>query len=386
MKKILTLFAVGALVSAGHWYPGVSTVSLLATAHAAAPGAMKPMVSVLTVQQKTIRETAAFPGRVAPVRQVQIKPQVDGVITEVLYQPGSMVKKGQPLYQIDRTRYEALLESARARQQEIEAVIKSLEPRMQRYASLVKNGAVSQQVYEDVKTELDELKAALLVAKANVQAAEVDLDFTTVRATITGQAGRTHVADGALARTGLEDNTLTIVTQIDPMNVDLQLTMSEALALRQRFGIQAGLPVNVKLGNNKTAYAHMGKIMFIEATVDAATGAVFLRAEFPNPNGVLMPGTYAKAEVDLGEREVLLVPQRATTRQADGTLMVWVVDAEGVAKPRPIQASQAWQDQWIVASGIEAGETIIMTGYQKIGPGTAVQTQPWAAKSAAEQG
>jgi membrane fusion protein (multidrug efflux system) len=386
MKKILTIFAVGALVSAGHWYSGASTFSLISSAHAAAPGAMKPMVTVLAVQQNTIRETASFPGRVAPVRQVQIKPQVDGVITEVLYQPGSMVEKGQPLYQIDRTRYEASLESARARQQEIEAVIESLEPRMQRYASLVKNGAVSQQAYEDVKTELDELKAALIVAKANVKAAQVNLDFTTVRATITGQAGRTRVSDGAMARAGLEDNTLTVVTQIDPMNVDLQLNMNEALEIRQRFGIQAGLPVSITLGNSKSPYAHTGKIMFTEATVEPTTGAVFLRAEFPNPDGVLMPGTYAKSEIDLGEREVLLVPQRATTRQPDGTLMVWVVDAEGMANPRPIQASRTWQDQWVVDSGIQAGDTIIMTGYQKIGPGTAVQTQPWASKTAAEQG
>jgi membrane fusion protein (multidrug efflux system) len=386
MKKILTLFAVGALVSAGHMSPVGSVVSLVATAHAAAPGAMKPMVSVFTVEQKSIRESAAFPGRVAPVRQVQIKPQVDGVITEVLYQPGSMVKKGQPLYQIDRTRYEAALTSARARQQEIEAVIESVEPRMQRYASLVKNGAVSQQTYEDVKTELDELKASLIVARANVEAAQVNLDFTTVRATITGQAGRTRVSDGAMARAGLEDNTLTVVTQIDPMNVDLQLNMNEALEIRQRFGIQAGLPVTITLGNSKTPYAHTGKIMFTEATVEPTTGAVFLRAEFPNPDGILMPGTYARSVIDFGERDVLLVPQRATTRQPDGTLMVWVVDAEGTANPRPIQASRSWQDQWVVESGIEAGDTIIMTGYQKIGPGTVVQTQPWAPKSAAEQG
>lgn len=386
MKKIVTTFVLGALAIVGYWNTGSLSI-LVSNAQAAAPvGSMKPAVTVMTLARSTIHEAETFPGRVAAVRKVAIKPQVDGVITEVLYQPGSMVKKGQPLYQIDRTRYEAALDSARAGQQEIEAVIRSLEPRMQRYASLVKNGAVSQQVYEDVKTELDELKAALLVAKANVRAAEVDLEFTTVRATISGQAGRTHVADGALARTGQEDNTLTIVTQIDPMNVDLQLTMDEALALRQRYGIQAGLPVSVKLGNNKTAYAHIGKIMFIEATVEPTSGAVFLRAEFPNPDGVLMPGTYAKAEINLGEREVLLLPQRATTRQADGTLLVWVVDSEGIANPRPIQANQTRSDQWIVESGIEAGETIIMTGYQKIGPGTAVQTQPWAAKSAAEQG
>ena len=117
-----------------------------------------------------------------------------------------------------------------------------------------------------------------------------------MRATITGQAGRTHVADGALARTGLEDNTLTIVTQIDPMNVDLQLTMSEALALRQRFGIQAGLPVSVKLGNNKTAYAHTGKIMFIRPPWTLQQVPCFAR-QFPNPDAVLMPGTYAKRKL-----------------------------------------------------------------------------------------
>lgn len=387
MKKIVTTFVVGALAVAGYWNTDLPGMPLVGAAYAAAPvGDMRPAVTVMTLARSTIRETASFPGRVAPVRQVAIKPQVDGVITEVLYLPGSMVQKGQPLYQIDRTRYETILASARARQQEIEAVVESLEPRMQRYASLVKNGAVSQQVYEDVKTQLDELKAGLLVAKANVRAAEVDLDFTTVRATITGQAGRTRVSDGALARSGQEDSTLTLVTQIDPMNVDLQLTMAEAVELRQRYGIQAGLPVTVMLGNGKTTYPHPGKIMFIEATVDAMTGAVFLRAEFPNPDGVLMPGTYAKGEVDLGEREVLLVPQRATTRQPDGTLIVWVVDVEGVANPRPIQANRARHDQWVVVSGIDAGETIIMTGYQKIGPGTAVQTQPWAPKSAAKQG
>lgn len=387
MKKIVAIFAVGALAVAGHWNTGAQGVSLVASAAAAgAPGAMKPAVTVLTLERKNITETTSFPGRVAAVRQVSIKPQVDGVITEVLYQPGSMVKKGQPLYQIDRTRYEASLASARARQQEIEAIIESLEPRMERYAALIKNGAVSQQAYEDVKTELDELKAGLLVAKANVKAAEVDLDFTTVRATITGQAGRTRVSDGALARAGLEDNTLTVVTQIDPMNVDLQLTMTEAQDLRQRFGIQAGLPVTIMLGNHKTPYPHAGKVMFTEATVDATTGAVFLRAEFPNPEGVLMPGTYAKSVIDFGERDVLLVPQRATTRQPDGTMMVWVVDADGSANPRPIVASRAWQDQWIVESGLDAGETIIMTGYQKIGPGTVVQPQPWAAKTAATQG
>lgn len=387
MKNFATLLLVGVLFSIGHWDSTNQGLVLLATAQAAgAPGGMKPTVSVLRLEQSKIHETSNFPGRVAPVRQVSIKPQVDGIIKEVLYQPGSMVEKGQPLYQIDRTRYEAALQSARARQQEIEAVIESVEPRMQRYASLIKNGAVSQQTYEEVKTELDELKAALIVAKANVEAAQVDLQFTTVRATISGQAGRTRVSDGALARAGLDDNTLTVVTQIDPMNVDLQLTMNEAQALRQRYGIQAGLPVKVLLGNQKTPYVHSGKIMFTEATVDASTGAVFLRAEFPNPDGLLMPGTYAKAVIDFGEREVLKVPQRATTRKPDGSLMVWVVAEDGTANPRPIQVSRAWQDQWLVESGVEPGETIIITGYQKIGPGTVVQTKDWAAKATDKQG
>jgi membrane fusion protein (multidrug efflux system) len=387
MKKIVIIFVVGALSVTGHLFLGAQGVSLVKAAQAVGnPGANKPSVTVMTLERTKIVETASFPGRVAPDRQVAIKPQVDGIITEVLYQPGTMVKKGQPLYQIDRSRYEVSLASARAEQQQIETNIESLEPRMKRYISLVKNGAVSQQDFEDVRTELDKLKSALLVAKTNVKAAEIDLDFATVRATINGQAGRTLFSNGALARSGQADNTLTIVTQIDPMNVDLQLTMSEAVDLRQRFGIQAGLTVNVMLGNNKTQYPYPGKTMFTEATVEAMTGAVFLRTEFPNPDGVLMPGTYAKAIIDFGEREVLLVPQRATTRKPDGSLTVWVVDSEGTANLRPIQASHAREDQWVVESGIVAGETIIITGYQKIGPGTAVQTQPWVPKSVAEKG
>jgi membrane fusion protein (multidrug efflux system) len=387
MKKFVIVTVVGALALAGHWNRDFPHLSLVTQTQAAgASGAMKPAVSVLKIEPRIIRETASFPGRVAPVRQVVIRPQVEGVITEVLYLPGSMVKKGQPLYQIDRTRYQARLASAQAEQKQIETNIESLEPRMKRFAALVKNGAVSQQDYEDVKTELDELKAALLVAKANVEAARVDLDFTTVRATITGQAGRTRVSDGALATLNPDINTLTVITQIDPMNIDLQLSMSDAVELRQRFGIQAGLPVTVTLGNAKTPYAHPGRIMFTEATVEASTGAVFLRAEFPNPDGILMPGTYARSVIDFGDREVLLLPQRATTRQPDGTLIVWTVDDAGKASPRPIQTSGAWQDQWVIQSGITSGETIIMTGYQKIAPGTEVQAQPWTPKSAARQG
>lgn len=337
----------------------------------------KPMVSVLGLERKTITETASFPGRVAPVRQVAIRPQVDGIITEVLFYPGSFVEKGQPLYQIDPTRYRAGLAAAQAEKERIETNISFLETRMERYQKLVKNGAVSQQDFEDVKTQLDEAKAELAVAQANVNTAQVELDFTVVRATIKGQAGRTRVSDGALAHSNQEENTLTVITQIDPMNIDLQLTTAQAIDLRARFGVQAALPVNVVLGTGKTPYPHTGKVMFTEATTSPSTDAVFLRAEFANPDGILMPGTYAKATISYGEREVLLVPQRAAIRQPDGSLTVWSVDAKNIAQPLPIKVSAAWQDQWIVESGLAAGDIVVMTGYQKIRPGAEVQTQPW---------
>lgn len=376
MKKLVLFAVVAALSSVGHWPSGVMGVSsALATENTAAP---KPMVSVLTLERRTIVESASFPGRVAPVRQVSIRPQVDGIITDVLFRPGSFVEKGQPLYQIDSARYEAELATARAEQERIQSNISFLEARMQRYQKLVRNGSVSQQDFEDVKTQLDEAKAELAVARAKVNTAQISLGHTRVVATITGQAGRTRVSDGALALANRDDNTLTVITQIDPMNIDLQLTTAQAIDLRTRFGVQAELPVTVTLGTGKTPYPHTGKVMFTEATTAPTTDSVFLRAEFANPDGVLMPGTYAKATIAYGERDVLLVPQRATTRQPDGSLTVWVVDAANVAQPRPIQAGSAWQDQWIVASGLEAGETVVMTGYQKIRPGVEVQTQPWS--------
>lgn len=376
MKKLILFGVVAVLLAVGLEQPGVMGLSsALAAGNMAAP---KPMVSVLTLERRTIIESASFPGRVAPVRQVSIRPQVDGIITEVLFRPGSFVEKGQPLYQIDSARYEAELATAKAEQERIQSNISFLETRMQRYQKLVRNGSVSQQDFEDVKTQLDEAKAELAVARARVNTAQISLGHTRVVATITGQAGRTRVSDGALAVANQTDNTLTVITQIDPMNIDLQLATAQAIDLRTRFGVQAELPVTVTLGTGKTPYPHTGKVMFTEATTAPTTDSVFLRAEFANPDGVLMPGTYAKATIVYGKREVLLVPQRATTRQPDGSLTVWVVDAANVAQPRPIQAGLAWQDQWIVESGLAAGETVVMTGYQKIRPGAEVQTQPWA--------
>ncbi len=336
-----------------------------------------PTVSVLEVALQPVENTVTLPGRVSPLRQSQVRPQVEGVITERLFEEGAFVEKGQQLYQIDDSRYAAQLASAKADVKSAEANRKTLEARAERYKGLLDKNAVSQQEYDDAIAQAEQADAQISVAKAAVELAQVDLDFTKVYAPISGQISRSYMTVGALV-TSNQTQQLATITQLDPIYVDMQQSGKGVLKLRRAMQESGTLPVTLVLDDmTGESYEHTGELKFSEVTVDETTGAVALRAEFPNPDSLLMPGMFTKARVNISNTQELLVPQRAATRQPDTSLSVMVVNAENKVEARTITIAGSYGDQYIVTSGVAAGDKVIVAGYQKVKPGAQVNTKPW---------
>lgn len=380
MKKIVVIFVLAALAAAGggYWFYMQGAKAKASAAAAGAPGMGGPAsVSVYEIKTQKISFQHQLPGRVTPYRQSQVRPQVDGIITTRLFEEGADVKQGEQLYQIDDARYKAALNSALADLKSTEANVKSVESRAKRYEGLVKINAVSRQEYDDVKAQLDQAHAAIAVAQAAVDVAQVNLDYTKVYAPISGRISRSFVTEGTLV-TANQSQFLATITQLDPVYVDMQQSGNEAIKLRARMSgkdiVPVSLIVDEATGEN---YPYKGALKFSEVTVDETAGAIALRALMPNRDGVLLPGLFVRAVLNLGSTDVLLAPQRATTRSPDGSLSLWVVDAEGKAQPRQIEVENSFMDSWIVTSGLQAGDKVVIEGYQKIGPGAPVNTVPW---------
>lgn len=341
-----------------------------------------PTVSVVTLATQQVEHTVTLPGRVSPMQQSHVRPQVEGVLTERLFQEGAMVEKGQQLYQIDDARYSAQLASAQADLKSAEANLKTLKARAARYKDLLSRNAVSQQEYDDALAEAEQADAQISVAQAAVDLARVDSDYTKVYAPISGQISRSYVTVGSLV-TANQEQQLATITQLNPVYVDMQQSGKGVLTLRRAMQESGTLPVHLMLDETTgEMYDHQGTLKFSEVTVDETTGAVALRAEVPNEDSLLMPGLFVKATVVLSNSEDLLVPQRATTRQPDGSVVVMTVNKENVVEPRTIKVNGAYKDKYIVTSGVSAGDKVIVTGYQKVKPGMKVNATPWQEQDA----
>ncbi|NMH59888.1 efflux RND transporter periplasmic adaptor subunit [Alteromonas ponticola] len=345
-----------------------------------------PAVSVMELSRENITLSTSLPGRVTPSKQAHVRPQVDGVVVKRLFEEGAKVKKGQQLYQIDDTRYRAQYNSAKADLQSAQANVDTLEARAKRYQNLISKKAISEQENDDVIAQLAQAKAAISVAQATMDLARVNLDYTRVYAPIDGEISRSEVTEGALVNANQTQQMATI-TQLDPVFIDIQSSGKEVLKIREMMTRKGALPVDLIL-NNLTGekYAHQAELKFSEVTVDESTGAVTLRAIAPNPDGLLMPGMFVKADVQMSSDSALLLPQRATTRNPDGSLVVFIVNEENKVEARPVSISGNYRDQYIVNQGVTEGETIIITGYQKVQPGMAVTPQPWNSESASATG
>lgn len=377
MKKLLltTVTAIALAIVGGCSDQGEQQAAQAGPAGAGQQQA--PTVSVVTVENQTVQHSVTLPGRVSAMQQSQVRPQVEGVLTERLFEEGALVEKGQQLYQIDDARYAAQLASAKADLKSAEANLKTLEARSNRYKDLLTRNAVSQQEYDDALAQAQQAEAQIGVAQAAVDLAQVDLDFTKVYAPISGQISRSYVTVGALV-TASQTQQLATITQLDPVFVDMQQSGKGVLTLRRAMQQNGTLPVKLILDESTgEKYEHDGQLKFSEVTVDETTGAVALRAEFPNPDSLLMPGLFVKATVMLGESEELLVPQRATTRQPDGSISIMTVNSSNKVVPKTIAVGDTYKDQYIVKSGLNGGEKVIVTGYQKVQPDMQVNTKPW---------
>jgi len=360
----------------------------------AAPAAPPPPeVTVQTLATQTVPLYTDLPGRTAAYRVAEVRPQVSGIVLKRLFTEGSEVQAGQQLYQIDPSTYQAAVQSAMADLAKARATAKSVEAKAARYADLVKINAVSKQDYDDAVASLDQAKADIMVAQAAVDTAKINLEYTKVYAPISGRIGKSAITEGALV-TANQTTPMSTLTQLDPIYVDVSQSSSDLMRLRQ--AVSAGLlqkgqadqaPVTLTLDGSTQAYKHNGQLQFADVTVDETTGAVQVRAVFPNPDKELYPGLFVRARVEQGVREnALLVPQRATVRLPDGSAAVWVVGADNKVATRPVQTAQAVGDAWLINSGLQAGERIVIEGLQKIRAGAEVRpVDPTAAAAPAGQ-
>ena len=357
--------AVAALVSA----IAVAMLGLTGCQESSAPQTQQtPQVGVVTLEAKPFALTSEVPGRTSAYRIAEVRPQVNGIIQKRLFTEGSEVKAGQQLYQIDAAVYEATLKSA-------QASLASSKSLAVRYADLVKDQAVSKQAY-------DEARAASLQAEAELERARIDLRYTKVLAPISGRIGRSAVTEGALVSNG-QAQELATIQQLDPIYVDVTQPARDLLALRrdladgrlQKAGENAA-KVTLKLEDGSD-YGHEGKLEFSEVTVDPGTGSVTLRAVFPNPDKVLLPGMFVRAQLVAGlKSEAILVPQQGVTRNTKGDPTAMVVNAENKVELRPIKTERAVGNRWLVGEGLQPGDRVITEGLQFIQPGVEVEVAP----------
>lgn len=332
---------------------------------AAPPAQQKPQVGVVTLQAEPFAVTTDLPGRTSAYRIAEVRPQVNGIIQKRLFTEGSDVKAGQQLYQIDASVYEATLKSA-------QASLASSKSLADRYADLVKDQAVSKQAY-------DEARAASLQAEAELERARIDVRYTKVLAPISGRIGRSAVTEGALVSNG-QAQALATIQQLDPIYVDVTQPARDLLALRrdlaegrlQKAGENAA-KVTLVLEDGSD-YGHDGKLEFSEVTVDPGTGSVTLRAVFPNPDKILLPGMFVHAQLVAGMKsEAILVPQQGVTRNAKGEPTAMVVNAENKVELRQIKTERAVGNRWLVGDGLQPGDRVITEGLQFIQPGIEVE-------------
>lgn len=362
------------------------------TAPATKGGAPVPEVSVVTVQPKQVVLTTELAGRTSAYQVAEVRPQVGGILKERLFREGSIVTAGAPLYRIDSASYEAEAARAQGVLAKAEANVAAGKLRLARYEELAAAKMVSKQARDDLDVALEQAEADLVSAKAALQAAKINLGYTTVRAPIGGRIGRSALTPGALV-TANQANALATIQQLDPIYVDV--TQSSADLLRMQRDLASGAlksagPDQARvrlLLEDGTAYAQEGKLQFSEVSVDPSSGSVTLRAVFPNPQQQLLPGMYVRAVLEEGVRDdAILVPQQAVSRDPKGNATALIVAADGTVQPRLLKAERTIGSSWLVTDGLAPGDRVIVEGLQKARPGSpvrAVERNTQAAGSAA---
>lgn len=338
-----------------------------------------PEVGVLELQHHAVPMATELPGRTAPYRVAEVRPQVSGIIRERSFRQGAEVESGDVLYSIDPRRFRAAVARAEGELARARAQVPPLEQREGRLASLLESESVSQQEYDNARAALEEARAGVQVAQADLETARTELDYTSVEAPIPGRVGPTQATTGALV-TAQQEAPLTRVTQLDPIYVDIQRSVSQVRALRRQLAqgelsavAEGTAEVELLLPEGGT-YEHAGELAVSDITVDPDTSTITLRAVFPNPDHDLLPGMYVRARVSEGVREqAILAPQQGVTRNPRGEPTALVVDGDNTVVKRELEVSRAIGSFWLVDSGLEAGDRLIVSGLQRASEGATVK-------------
>ena len=348
----------------------------------APPQRPMPQVSFITVQPGEVQLSTQLPGRTSAFRVAEIRPQVSGLIQTRLFTEGSEVKAGQVLYQIDASPFKAALNNAKAALGRAEANLPSLKIRAERYHKMLEIKAVSQQDYDDAKAALNQIEADIQFGKASLEMARINLGYTQVTAPISGRIGKSNVTDGAIV-TAYQPIPLATIQQLDPIYVDVPQSTTDLLRLKSRLKdgrLQRGSDQNkVKLIlEDDTVYSLAGTLQFSDVTVDPTTGSVTLRALFPNPEGMLLPGMFVQTIINEGvNAQAILVPQQGVARDPKGNPYALLVDAESKAAFRPLTLDRAIGNKWLVSAGLAPGDKVIVEGLLMLRPGTPVKAVPF---------
>lgn len=350
-----------------------------------APGGPPPAtVGVVTVANQSVALQTELPGRVSAVRVAQVRARVNGVVQKRMFREGSEVKAGQPLYRIDAAPYQAALESAQASVAKSQANLAQATAQVERYKPLVEANAISKQEYTALVTTQKQAEADLATAKAAAQTARINVDYASVTAPISGRIGQALVTEGALV-SATEATQLALIQQTGTVYVNFTQSTSDVLRLRKaiaanqlRASGDGSVPVRIVLEDG-SELPRAGKLLFTDLTVDATSGQITLRAEVPNPDGLLLPGQFVRVRLSQAELPSgILLPQQAVTRSNQGdTVLVIGPDSKPVS--RQIKVGSAQGNQWVVLSGLQPGEQVIVDGFQKMMvPGAPVKPVPWS--------
>jgi membrane fusion protein (multidrug efflux system) len=351
-----------------------------------AGGAMPPTeVGVVTIAPENAALTVVLPGRVSAMRVAEVRARATGILLKRLFEEGADVTANQVLFEIDPAPLQASYDSVKASVAKAKATAEQAQAKAKRNETLVKVNGVSQQAYEDARANALQSEADVLAANAALETAALNLSYTKVTAPISGRIGKALITEGALASAS-EATKMAVIHQLDPIYVDFTQSSAEMLKLRR--SLESGKLQGVSTKEVKIAllledgitYAETGRLVFSDISVDENTGSVTLRGEFPNPEKILLPGTFVRGRVEVAvENQAITVPQRGVMRDANGQASVLVVNAQNQVEQRSIQTGSVSGDKWIVSSGLNAGDQVIVEGLQKVRAGATVVTVPFQA-------
>jgi membrane fusion protein (multidrug efflux system) len=349
-----------------------------------------PAVGVLTLRERAVPVVRELPGRISATRVSEVRARVSGILQQRVFEQGTLVQEGDVLYRIDPKLFRVRVASAEASLQRAKATRTNARQQLDRQKTLRDRDVTTGVAYDAANAALAQADADVALAEAALDEATINLEYTQVRAPITGVIGGALVTEGALVTADGTQN-LALIQRIDPVYADFTQSSSQLLAFKRALDegtLASPAPGQARVElvfDDGSVYSSAGKLLFAGASVDATTGQVTLRAEFPNPKGDLLPGMYVRIRIEQAVRHgAITVPQRSVIRTSDGAAQVYVVADDATAQIRDVKLGAAIDRDWIVESGLKAGDQVIVDGVQKVRPSAKVVPEPWASGKAAE--